>query len=259
MRLILFAALFFSIVGWADTPPPGTVKAKLYSGDGNTPITATMGSLDVHVTNNGGATLTVDQGAAGVQSWLTQVTSSALPANACQETGGNLASIVAELAAPLPLPTGASTSAKQPALGTSGTASADVITVQGIAGMTAVKVDGSAVTQPVSGTFWQATQPVSAASLPLPSGAATSARQAVPGAAGTPSAEVVSVQGVTSMTPLKTDGSGFTQPVSGSLTVEPGSGTFLVDGSAHTQPVSAASLPLPTGAASETTACFSST
>lgn len=34
-------------------------------------------------------------------------------------------------------------------------------------------VDGSAVTQPVSGTFWQATQPVSAASLPLPTGAAT--------------------------------------------------------------------------------------
>lgn len=32
-------------------------------------------------------------------------------------------------------------------------------------------------TQPVSGTFWQATQPVSAASLPLPSGAATSANQ----------------------------------------------------------------------------------
>jgi hypothetical protein len=48
------------------------------------------------------------------------------------------------------LPTGASTAAKQPALGTAGTASADVITVQGIASMTAVKVDGSAVTQPVS-------------------------------------------------------------------------------------------------------------
>lgn len=32
-------------------------------------------------------------------------------------------------------------------------------------------------TQPVSGTFFQATQPVSAASLPLPSGAATSALQ----------------------------------------------------------------------------------
>lgn len=50
------------------------------------------------------------------------------------------------------LPTGASTSAKQPALGTAGAAAADVITVQGIAAMTPLKVDGSGVTQPVSGT-----------------------------------------------------------------------------------------------------------
>lgn len=50
------------------------------------------------------------------------------------------------------LPSGAATAAKQPALGTAGTASADVISVQGIASMTALKVDGSAVTQPVSGT-----------------------------------------------------------------------------------------------------------
>ncbi len=55
-------------------------------------------------------------------------------------------------AASLPLPTGAATAAKQPALGTAGSASSDVITIQGIASMTAVKVDGSAVTQPVSGT-----------------------------------------------------------------------------------------------------------
>lgn len=55
-------------------------------------------------------------------------------------------------AAVLPLPSGAATVAKQPALGTAGTASADVLTVQGIAAMTALKVDGSAVTQPVSGT-----------------------------------------------------------------------------------------------------------
>lgn len=48
------------------------------------------------------------------------------------------------------LPTGAATAAKQPALGTAGTASADVISVQGIASMTALKVDGSGVTQPVS-------------------------------------------------------------------------------------------------------------
>lgn len=53
-------------------------------------------------------------------------------------------------AASLPLPTGASTAAKQPALGTAGTASSDVITVQGIASMTALKTDGSATTQPIS-------------------------------------------------------------------------------------------------------------
>jgi len=50
------------------------------------------------------------------------------------------------------LPTGAATAAKQPALGTAGTASTDVISVQGIASMTAIVVDGSGVTQPVSGT-----------------------------------------------------------------------------------------------------------
>ncbi len=55
---------------------------------------------------------------------------------------------------------------------------------QGQPGTAAWKVDGSGVTQPVSGTFWpatqpvsgtfwQATQPISAASLPLPTGAAT--------------------------------------------------------------------------------------
>lgn len=49
------------------------------------------------------------------------------------------------------------------------------------------------------------------------------------GAAGTPAADVISVQGVASMTPLKVDGSGVTQPVS------------------------ASSLPLPTGAATEAT------
>lgn len=50
------------------------------------------------------------------------------------------------------LPTGAATAAKQPALGTAGTASADVLSVQGIASMTPLLVNGSGVTQPVSGT-----------------------------------------------------------------------------------------------------------
>ncbi|KKN30162.1 hypothetical protein LCGC14_0836760 [marine sediment metagenome] len=53
--------------------------------------------------------------------------------------------------------------------------------------------------------------------------------------------------------PITVDGSGVTQPVSGTVTANAGSGTFTVDGSGVTQPISAASLPLPAGAATETT------
>lgn len=71
-------------------------------------------------------------------------------------------------AASLPLPAGAATAAKQPALGTAGTASTDVITVQGIASGVAQPVSiASMPSTPVTGTFWQATQPVSLASLPV--------------------------------------------------------------------------------------------
>jgi hypothetical protein len=128
-----------------------------------------------------------------------------------------------------------------------------------------VSVSGSVS---VTGTFFQATQPVSgtvtanagtgtfamsAVSLPLPSGAATSAKQPALGTAGTASADVLSVQGIASMTALKVDGSAVTQPVSGTVAVtgtfwqatQPVSGTFWQ----ATQPVSAASLPLPSGAA----------
>ena len=134
-------------------------------------------------------------------------------------------------ASSLPLPSGAATSAKQPALGTAGTPSADVITVQGKTGMTAVVVDGSGVTQPVSGTFFQATQPVSIAATVVVK-ADTAANQA---------------------NLLKVDGSGATQPVSGTVTVQQSTASSLkvdlsgtaanataikVDGSAVTQPVS---------------------
>ena len=66
------------------------------------------------------------------------------------------------------------------------------------------------------------TQPVSAASLPLPTGASTAAKQPALGTAGTPATDVISVQGVTSMTALKVDGSGVTQPVSGTVTANAG-------------------------------------
>lgn len=89
------------------------------------------------------------------------------------------------------------------------------------AGTFAVQVT-SAPTTAVTGTFWQATQPVSATSLPLPTGASTAAKQPALGTAGTASSDVITVQGIASMTPIKTDGSGVTQPVSGTVTANLG-------------------------------------
>ncbi len=66
-----------------------------------------------------------------------------------QQSGGAGSSVVASqsgvwnvnnISGTISLPTGAATAAKQPALGTAGSAAADVISVQGVAGMTALAV-----------------------------------------------------------------------------------------------------------------------
>lgn len=103
-----------------------------------------------------------------------------------------------------------------------------------------VSVSNFPATQPVSGSVsvsnFPATQPISATSLPLPTGASTAAKQPALGTAGAPSADVITVQGVTSMTPIKTDGSAVVQPVSGTVAVsnfpatQPVSGTVTVTG-----------------------------
>lgn len=92
-------------------------------------VTLATDSTGVISVDDNGGSLTVDGTVAATQSGTWNIT--------------NISGTVS-------LPTGAATAAKQPALGTAGTASSDVITVQGIASMTALKVDGSAVTQPVS-------------------------------------------------------------------------------------------------------------
>lgn len=94
-------------------------------------------------------------------------------------------------------------------------------------------------TQPVSGTFWQATQPVSAAALPLPTGASTEATLS------TLNGKVPANLTVTA-TRLLVDGSGVTQPVSGTVTVTP-SGTQTVTGTVT------ANLGTIAGVATETT------
>jgi hypothetical protein len=138
----------------------------------------------------------------------------------------NFPSTQAISAASLPLPTGAASAAKQPNFGPAGTAAGDVVTIQGIAGMTAVRVDGSAVTQPVNVTNFPASQVFSAATLPLPTGAASAAKQPNFGPAGTAAGDVVTIQGIAGMTAVRVDGSAVTQPVSGSVSI---SGTVATD------------------------------
>lgn len=75
-------------------------------------------------------------------------------------------------------------------------------------------VDGS-----VSVSNFPATQPVSAAALPLPSGAATEAKQPALGTAGTPSTDVLSVQGVSGGTALPVSDNGGSLTVDGSVSV----------------------------------------
>jgi hypothetical protein len=73
-------------------------------------------------------------------------------------------------AASLPLPSGAATSAKQPALGTAGSASTDVITVQGIASGTAQPISGTVAVNTV--TTVSTVTAVTAISSALPAGTA---------------------------------------------------------------------------------------
>lgn len=100
-----------------------------------------------------------------------------------------------------------------------------------------VTVNGTVTANAGTGTF-----AISAASLPLPTGAATAAKQPALGTAGTASSDVITVQGIAAMTPLSVTGTFFqgTQPVSGTVTANAGTGTFAT---------SLASLPaLATGA-----------
>jgi hypothetical protein len=136
----------------------GTQKTQIVDGSGNV-IGSTGNALDVNLKTPITVDVSLSQANDSVAVFGSDgATNRALKTDAAGELQIDVLSSA--------LPSGAATAAKQPALGTAGTASADVITVQGIASMTALKVDGSAVTQPIS-----------AASLPLPAGAATSAAQ----------------------------------------------------------------------------------
>jgi hypothetical protein len=61
--------------------------------------------------------------------------------NAALPTGANTIGSISNVSGTISLPTGAATAAKQPALGTAGSASTDVITIQGIASATPIIVN----------------------------------------------------------------------------------------------------------------------
>jgi hypothetical protein len=224
------------------------------------------------------------------------------------------AGVLAVSASSLPLPSGASTSALQTTGNTSlSSIASSVLNIpaqgQAIAAdslpvvlpaaqitaltpPTSISVSNFPATQPVSGTvavsnfpssqavtgtFWQTTQPVSVSSLPLPTGAATSALQTTGNTSLATIATNIPAQGQalaadsmpvvltaaqistltppTSLTVTQSTGSNLhvdvdsapTTAVTGTFwqTTQPVSGTFWQ----ATQPVSATSLPLPTGAA----------
>lgn len=320
MRMVYATLIALCMIyAHADTPPPGTVKAKTYTGDGTTAITSTgpAGALDVNVKNSsisitnsangspgsagpsqatqiggvdiGGVLRVLKASTTGVLSVDASGTTIPVSGTFWQATQPvSLASLPALAAGSNTIgnvningtvPVSGTVTATNPSVSATGSAvpaSATMIGGSDGTNLRALKtsssgvlsVDASGTTVPVSGTFWQATQPISAASLPLPSGAATSAKQPALGTAGTASSDVITVQGIASMTALKVDGSAVTQPISGSVSVSnfpatqpvsgtvtanAGTGTFTVDASGHTVPISAASLPLPSGAATDAT------
>jgi hypothetical protein len=141
-----------------------------------------------------------------------------------------------------------------PIYGTAGTANANVLTVQGIASMTKLLVDGSGVTQPVSGTItanqggaWTVAATQSGNWTTRIVGNAGGILDAPGQNAASPANELliggqfntspttitsgnVSPLQVGSSGKLLVDGSGVTQPVSGTVTANAGSGTFTVAG-----------------------------
>ena len=173
-----------------------------------------------------------------------------------QRVGSNGAYVDVRNVVSLPLPTGASTAALQ----TSGNASLTSIdtklpSLDG--GYVPVTIKNSSIEisndagnpVPVSGTFWQATQPVSFTRLSSGTDSVTAnigttnglALDITVGSLLKPSSTLSAVSTITNTVTVKAD------------TLVNQTNAFKVDGSAVTQPVSAVSLPLPTGAATEST------
>lgn len=289
MKHVILAALFLATIAWADTPPPNTVKAKLWSGDGNTQINATGNSIDVDVTNSSlavtGTFWQTTQPVSGTFWQTTQpVSLVTLPSLAAgsnviggvtqsgnwslrlQDGSGNsISSTTGSLNVDVTntVPVSGTITATNSANGNTGSAVPTQATQIGgsdgtnlraikVSSTGVVSVDGSAVTQPVSGTFWQTTQPISGsvtANIGTTNGLAldTSVNgllvaqgSTTSGQTGTLTQASVSTSApsytnaktsplsLTTAGALRTDASATTQPVSGTVTANAGTGSFTV-------------------------------
>lgn len=142
--------------------------------------------------------------------------------------------------ASLPLPSGAATSANQTTTNTSLASIDGKLPSNLTVTATRLLVDGSGVTQPIS-----------ASSLPLPTGAATSANQT------TANTSLSNIDGklpaLTALgrVPVDIGGNGSITITSGTITVQ--NEVEIKNDSGNPVPISVTSLPLPTGSATETT------
>jgi len=171
------------------------------------------------------------------------------------ESGGNLALIAGRLPSALGTQLAANSLSIAPASDStfpiSGTITANLGTIAGVATQTTL---AALLTELQGKADLTETQPVSLASAPLPSGAATSANQTtlighvdgIEGLLTTIDSDTSDLAGTVSAGRIQVSDGGGSLTVDGTVGV---AGTITVDGSAVTQPVSAASLPLPTGAA----------
>lgn len=216
-------------MAFADTPPPGTVKAKTWSGDGATSITATGTALDVNVTNATGLT-TVNQGLGGVSAWKVDGSSFTQPVS------------------------GTFFQATQPVSGSLGrtwtllntTDSVNVGNFPAAFGRTWNLTSGSDSVAAVQSGTWTTgrTWNLSSGSDSVTVVGSISATNSANGPSGSPP-------------PVDTTQTGGYDGTNLRAFKVSSTGVLSVDGSATTQPVSAASLPLPAGAstsANQTTA-----
>jgi hypothetical protein len=179
-------------------------------------------------------TVTADQGSAAATAgaWPTKITDGVDTANvtaagALQVDGSAVTQPISAVS--LPLPTGAATEATLATRATEATLATRVADATVTARLNTLGQKLMVASAPVVIASDQSTLPVSVAALPLPTGAATAANQTTLGNQTTKINDGTNTAAVTAANALK------------------------VDGSAVTQPISAASLPLPTGAATEAT------